>query len=1015
MAAGQTGHCRPCASWLVSLTIAAVVAAICLSGVVASAQAAPVTVTSANDTGPGSLRAAIAAASGGDTVAFDPSLNDQTIVLTSGAIEIGKSLTIEGLGPAQLAIDANHASRIFTVISGDLSISGLTLADGAAPKEGGAIYTESAGSLTVSDCTFTGNTAGGAGGGADESNQGFGGAIYVSPSSGPTSISESTFSANAAGGQGGGGFRSGLGSGGAIWDAGESLTVSESSFNDNSVGGNGGGGEQSGNGGGGAIHKSGGLSLAVSDSEFTANTAGGAGGTELRSGRAFGGAIYVSQPSGQSPALTVTDSRFSDNSAGGAGGDGPASGSGAGGAIEHFSEGPLTVSGTSFEGNSAGGAGGAGGAELFSAFGSGQGEGGAISVADSASLISVSDSVFIANIAGGDGGSGSLSGRGEGGAIDSLGSSSLTISTSTFRENAAGGAAGAGNGSGRGGGGAIDTLGNGSLTVTDSAFLANAVSADAGGAGGAINSWNKSLNVTGSTFAGNTVGEAGGGGSGGAIDAASISSLKASVSITNTTMFGNAAGGGGASGQGGAIEISDMFSATLASVTIDENSVGSGGVGAGLKTEGGVSPEGAIVSAKATIVSGNTGAANCDAPVALSSYSLEGPSPSDTSCGFDLLSADPLLEPLVDNGGPTETQALPPSSPAVDAVPVAKCPTKVDQRGEPRPDNGKDVCDVGAFELQDPPLAPAITSAGEATFQVGRAGRFTITATGLPTPALSVVGSLPGGVSFADNGNGTASLSGTPTAGTGGSYPLTIKASNGALPDAEQGFTLTVQAPPTASIATPIEGATYAQGQAVATSFTCAEGAGGSGIASCVDQDGRGSGASLDTAAVGRHALTVTAISKDGLTSTTRASYTVVAPMPKFPAPPRPRVLISYRQEGGLGGPRPSLVIFKDHRVKVRLGECTASFGLRRKAWRALQAAIRGAHLRANAGTYPAPKGSADLMTHVVKARGDVVRIALPQSEHKDVVRDLRPLLRALSKLASAGKRQMPASCRGSG
>ena len=61
---------------------------------------------------------------------------------------------------------------------------------------------------------------------------------------------------------------------------------------------------------------------------------------------------------------------------------------------------------------------------------------------------------------------------------------------------------------------------------------------------------------------------------------------------------------------------------------------------------------------------------------------------------------------------------------------------------------------------------------------------------------LSKTGALPAGVSFTDNGDDTATIAGTPAAGTGGSYPLTIKASNGVSPDATQTFTLTVNEAP---------------------------------------------------------------------------------------------------------------------------------------------------------------------------------------------------------------------------
>ncbi len=93
--------------------------------------------------------------------------------------------------------------------------------------------------------------------------------------------------------------------------------------------------------------------------------------------------------------------------------------------------------------------------------------------------------------------------------------------------------------------------------------------------------------------------------------------------------------------------------------------------------------------------------------------------------------------------------------------------------------------------------APAITSAAGTTFDQGSDGTFTVTSTGNPTAALSESGALPSGVSFVNNGDGTATLSGTPATGTGGSYPVTLTASNGVSPAATQSFTLTVDAPPT--------------------------------------------------------------------------------------------------------------------------------------------------------------------------------------------------------------------------
>jgi hypothetical protein len=86
---------------------------------------------------------------------------------------------------------------------------------------------------------------------------------------------------------------------------------------------------------------------------------------------------------------------------------------------------------------------------------------------------------------------------------------------------------------------------------------------------------------------------------------------------------------------------------------------------------------------------------------------------------------------------------------------------------------------------------PAITSANAATFSTGQAGTFTVTTTGYEKPAVTVIGTLPSGVAFVDNGDGTGKLSGMPAAGTAGTYPLTVKATNG-LGTATQPFTLTV-------------------------------------------------------------------------------------------------------------------------------------------------------------------------------------------------------------------------------
>src|SRR5262249_57326760 len=99
--------------------------------------------------------------------------------------------------------------------------------------------------------------------------------------------------------------------------------------------------------------------------------------------------------------------------------------------------------------------------------------------------------------------------------------------------------------------------------------------------------------------------------------------------------------------------------------------------------------------------------------------------------------------------------------------------------------------------------APAMTSAAATTFAVGAPGSFTVTTVANPdVTSILEAGALPTGVSFVYNGNGTATLSGTPAVGTGGVYPITLTASNGPK-TAIQNFTLTVSAPSGGGAATP--------------------------------------------------------------------------------------------------------------------------------------------------------------------------------------------------------------------
>jgi hypothetical protein len=132
------------------------------------ATASGATVTTTNDSGAGSLRAAML--SGDGSITFDAGVSG-TIDLASALPDISESVQIRGPGAGQLTVnrDTGGNYRIFTVKDGaTVEISGLTIRNGHNPNAsdfGGGIYNQ--GTLTISDSLIQGNTADGlnAGGG----------------------------------------------------------------------------------------------------------------------------------------------------------------------------------------------------------------------------------------------------------------------------------------------------------------------------------------------------------------------------------------------------------------------------------------------------------------------------------------------------------------------------------------------------------------------------------------------------------------------------------------------------------------------------------------------------------------------------------------------------------------------------------------------------------------------------------------------------------------------------------
>lgn len=326
-----------------------------------------------------------------------------------------------------------------------------------------------------------------------------------------------------------------------------------------------------------------------------------------------------------------------------------------GGAIRSDSPGQLAIQNSTISGNSTSGA---------------LANGGGIY----AGAVSVSNSTI----------SGNRSFNGAGGGIFA---SSLTVSDSTISGNLSFGGAGGG------------IFATSPMSVTNSTISGNY----SRGSGGGIFAFS-SATITNSTISGNSTG--GDSSDGGGIGAAS-------VTITNSTLSGNFTIGTNASGGG----ISTYNSVTLTNSTITGNTV------YGLLADGGgVHSKNGPVSIRNSIVAGNAdslGGGNAASPdlkpagTLTVQYSLIGnndgtglaAAPVAISPGFNLIGAsnapiDPILGPLQNNGGPTNTRALLVASPAINAGdPAFAPPPNTDQRGSGfnRVSGGR--IDMGAFEV----------------------------------------------------------------------------------------------------------------------------------------------------------------------------------------------------------------------------------------------------------------------------------------------------------------------------
>jgi hypothetical protein len=123
------------------------------------------------------------------------------------------------------------------------------------------------------------------------------------------------------------------------------------------------------------------------------------------------------------------------------------------------------------------------------------------------------------------------------------------------------------------------------------------------------------------------------------------------------------------------------------------------------------------------------------------------------------------------------------------------------------------------------------------------------------------------------------------TSSTGG-HSFTVTATSQDGDSTTTTYDYTVAAPPTATIISPENNQTYTLNQGVPTSFSCNEGASGTGLASCADSNGATSPGALVTSAAGSFVYTVTATSKDGQTGKAVIDYSVVYVAPTNSALP---------------------------------------------------------------------------------------------------------------------------------
>jgi VCBS repeat-containing protein len=213
-----------------------------------------------------------------------------------------------------------------------------------------------------------------------------------------------------------------------------------------------------------------------------------------------------------------------------------------------------------------------------------------------------------------------------------------------------------------------------------------------------------------------------------------------------------------------------------------------------------------IVQARNTLLAGNGSGRTCGSRIITLGNNLgDGTDCFDQNqARGDIVAATPLLGPLADNGGPTQTHALLQGSPAIDGVtfdPALDCGPSggTDQRGVPRPQSRTaPLCDIGAFELEGSvPIVLKIDSQTTLEDTETAAIPFTVVDADTPAASLTVTGSssnpalVPtGGLVFGGGGN-NRTLTITPSPDQDGSADVTVTVSDGSASSSTT-FTLSV-------------------------------------------------------------------------------------------------------------------------------------------------------------------------------------------------------------------------------